>query len=175
MRDVKQTEPDPTNVLNCDSTMQVALADLLKTYGLDIQFVPENTAIPGSFFGEREAGLIENSLYLRFDTPVHSALHEACHYICMSPDRRTHLDTDAEGDFNEENGVCYLQILLAGQLSNMGAHRMMLDMDRWGYSFRLGSARAWFDDDAQDAILWLQRYGILDQTQQITRQYRLID
>jgi len=175
MRDVKQTEPDPTNVLNCDSTMQVALADLLKTYGLDIQFVPENTVIPGSFFGEREAGLIENSLYLRFDTPVHSALHEACHYICMSPNRRAHLDTDAEGDFNEENGVCYLQILLAGQLSNMGADRMMLDMDRWGYSFRLGSAKAWFDDDAEDAMLWLQRYGILDQTQQITGQYRLID
>jgi hypothetical protein len=57
----------------------------------------------------------------------------------------------------------------------MGSDRMMLDMDRWGYSFRLGSARAWFDNDADDANLWLQQYDIINQEQQITWQCRLID
>lgn len=175
MPDVKQTHPDPKNVLNCDGAMQLALSELLAPYGLVIQFISDAAIIPGSFFGEREAGLIGNSLYLRPDTPVHSALHEACHYICMSPDRRSQLDTDAEGDFDEENGVCYLQILLSNHLANMGSDRMMLDMDRWGYSFRLGSARAWFDNDADDANLWLQQYDIINQEQQITWQCRLID
>jgi hypothetical protein len=175
MPDVKQTDTAPTHVLNCDAAMQLALSDLLNPYGLVIQFVSDATNIPGSFFGGREAGLIGSLLYLRQDTPVHSALHEACHYICMSPDRRSKLDKDAEGDFDEENGVCYLQILLSNHLANVGSDRMMLDMDRWGYSFRLGSARAWFEADADDADLWLQHYDIINEEQQITWQCRLID
>ena len=31
----------------------------------------------------------------------------------------------------------------------------MQDMDAWGYSFRLGSSRAWFESDADDARGWL--------------------
>jgi hypothetical protein len=38
----------------------------------------------------------------------------------------------------------------------------MQDMDRWGYSFRLGSTRAWFAADAADACDWLVRHRILD-------------
>ncbi|MDT8370807.1 MAG: hypothetical protein RQ783_02315 [Gammaproteobacteria bacterium] len=141
---------------------QQQLAGLLKPYGLEIQFVADEDSIPGSFFGEREAGLIGNLLYLRHDTPIHSALHEACHYICMDPQRRAKLDTDAEGDYDEENGVCYLQILLADFLPNVGRERMMIDMDRWGYTFRLGSAKAWFEHDADDARQWLQSHHIID-------------
>jgi hypothetical protein len=40
---------------------------------------------------------------------------------------------------------------------------MQNDMDAWGYTFRLGSARAWFEGDAEDAYAWLQREGIVDQ------------
>ncbi len=99
---------------------------------------------------------------------MHSALHEACHYICMSPARRQALDTDAEGDYAEENGVCYLQIVLANLISDMGQNRMLKDMDAWGYSFRLGSARSWFEQDAEDALAWLQHYHILDQQHHAT-------
>jgi len=166
------SEKDSTNVLNCDSIMQQQLAQLLSPYGIEIEHVTDEKTIPGSFFGEREAGLIGNTLYLRHDTPVHSALHESCHYICMDPQRRAKLDTDAEGDFAEENGVCYLQILLADQLANVGRDRMMIDMDRWGYTFRLGSAKAWFEQDAEDASEWLLNYGIIDQQQQPTWQLR---
>jgi hypothetical protein len=166
-------QADPTTVLNCDSAMQLTLAGLLKPYGIVIKFVGDSDVIPGSFFGNREAGLMGNALYLRQDTPVHSALHEACHYICMSPTRRANLNTDAEGDFNEENGVCYLQILLSKYITIMDNERMMLDMDRWGYSFRLGSAKSWFETDAVDAKLWLERYGIINHTEEITWQYRL--
>jgi hypothetical protein len=37
----------------------------------------------------------------------------------------------------------------------------MTDMDAWGYSFRLGSARAWFERDADDARTFLRERGLL--------------
>jgi hypothetical protein len=52
---------------------------------------------------------------------------------------------------------------------------MMIDMDRWGYTFRLGSAQAWFEQDAEDALEWLLNYGIVDQQQQPTWQLRVND
>ena len=42
------------------------------------------------------AGLIGSRLFVRDDTPVHSLLHEGCHYICMDSARRARLDTDAD-------------------------------------------------------------------------------
>ncbi|MFW5451596.1 MAG: hypothetical protein ACKE9I_08360 [Methylophagaceae bacterium] len=164
---------DPTNVLNCDQQRQQQLATLLKPYGIEIEYVVDNNNIPGSFFGEREAGLIGNKLYLRYDTPIHSALHEVGHYICMDPQRRAKLDTNAEGDYDEENSVCYLQILLADQLPNVGQHRMMADMDSWGYTFRLGSAKAWFDHDAEEAKQWLISHNIINNNQRPTWNLRI--
>lgn len=138
-----------------------ALAALLARFGLSIRQSPEQAPIPGSFWGDEEAGLLGDSLVLRSDTPLHSILHEACHYVCMDAARRSGLDTDAGGDYDEENAVCYLQILLAGLLPGCGRERMLADMDAWGYSFRLGSARAWFEQDAADARAWLQRHGLI--------------
>lgn len=131
------------------------LRELLGGYGLVCEPVPDGCEIAGSFWGEREAGLVGARLLVRGDTPVHSALHEACHYVCMTPDRRAGLHTDAGGDYAEENAVCYLQILLADRLPGVGRQRLMRDMDAWGYSFRLGSAQAWFENDAEDARRWL--------------------
>jgi hypothetical protein len=138
-----------------------ALAALLARFGLSIRRSPDHAPIPGSFWGDEEAGLQDDSVVLRSDTPLHSILHEACHYVCMDTARRSGLDTDAGGDYDEENAVCYLQILLAGQLPGFGRERMLADMDAWGYSFRLGSARAWFEQDAADARAWLQRHGLI--------------
>lgn len=159
-------------VLNCNAQLTAQLQQLLGTFGIDIISVASGHAIPGSFFGEREAGLIGHQLFVRDDTPVHSALHEACHFICMDSQRRRKLDTDAEGDYDEENAVCYLQILLSDALPAMGRQRMLLDMDRWGYSFRLGSAAAWFEQDAQDARQWLESQNIIDENNRITGQLR---
>ena len=140
-----------------------ALERLLAGYGLRVERVAVGAAIPGTHWGEPEAGLVGHTLYLREDTPVHSALHEACHWICMPPERREGLHTDAGGDDDEENGVNYLSILLAGNLAGFGADRMLADMDAWGYTFRLGSARAWFERDAEDARAWLQARGLIDE------------
>jgi hypothetical protein len=52
-------------------------------------------------------------------------------------------------------------VLLAGELSAVGRARMLADMDSWGYSFRLGSTRAWFESDASDARAWLERHGVI--------------
>jgi hypothetical protein len=142
-------------VLLCSDIKLENLRSLLGRYGLAIETVNDNEPIPGSFWQPPEAGLVKNMLYIRNDTPVHSALHEACHYICMDSSRRENLHTDAGGTAIEENGVCYLQILLSDYLDEMGKTRMLKDMDEWGYSFRLGSAKAWFEQDAEDAFDWL--------------------
>jgi len=136
------------------------LAELLHHYQIDLVQVEPGSAIPGSYWGEPEAGIIGNRVYARPDTPLHSALHEASHVICMDAGRRTVLHTDAGGNYAEEDAVCYLQILLAGELGVPVAD-ICADMDEWGYTFRLGSARAWFERDADDALHWLVRHGLV--------------
>lgn len=141
---------------------RIAVASLLDRYGLRLGLVAPNETIPGSYWGETEAGLRGDRLYARLDTPLHSVLHEASHYICMTPERRAGLDGDAGGDDLEESAVCYLQVLLAGELRGVGVDRAFADMDAWGYSFRLGSTRAWFESDAEDARKWLRQHGVTD-------------
>jgi hypothetical protein len=148
-------------------------AALLRPFGLELSLLEKGTVIPGSYWGDREAGLIGNVLYCRQDTPVHSVLHEACHFICMDPARRIALDRDAGGDYDEENAVCYLQILLADYLTLMGAERMAADMDAWGYTFRLGSARAWFAEDAEDTRVWLKEKDLIDSHGAVTWRLRV--
>jgi hypothetical protein len=138
------------------------LAALLARYGLALTLVEAGAPIPGSYWGECEAGLQGERLFARSDTPVHSVLHEAGHFICMSAARRTALDTDAGGDDAEECAACYLQVLLADEVAGFGRDRLLADMDAWGYSFRLGSARDWFERDAEDARRWLRAHALTD-------------
>lgn len=140
---------------------RLELALLLDRFGLELVLMAPQTVIPGSYWGEREAGLIGSKIYARLDTPLHSVLHEGAHFVCMSPQRRTGLDTDAGGDDAEESAVCYLQILLAKTL-RFEPERMCGDMDAWGYSFRLGSAARWFAEDAEDARAWLLEQRLID-------------
>ena len=149
-----------------------SLSECLSRYGLQIQQVANGQTIDGSFWGDSEAGLVGNQLIIRADTPLHSALHEACHYICMDNNRRLGLHTDAGGDYDEENAVCYQQILLSDYIKGYSGNQMMKDMDQWGYSFRLGSAARWFNEDAQDALQWLQQHKLVDQLGQPTWQTR---
>ena len=138
-----------------------SLESLLRPYRLRVEWIVDDQAIPGSHWGESEAGLVGDVLYIRRDTPVHSALHEACHFICMDDERRASLHTDAGGVDLEECAVCYLQVLLAERLERYSRDQIFTDMDAWGYSFRLGSTRAWFEQDAADARQWLLRRGLL--------------
>lgn len=133
---------------------------LLARYGLRLERVDDQAAIPGSYWGAPEAGLVGAAVYVRTDTPLHSALHEAAHAICMDDVRRRGLDTDAGGDYAEENAVCFLQIVLAREIG-VPVREICGDMDAWGYAFRLGSAYAWFSGDADDARAWLLRRGLL--------------
>ena len=149
-----------------------SLQGLLRRYGLKLVVQARGQAITGSFWGDSEAGIVANEVYVRPDTPVHSLLHETCHTICMDKVRRTGLDRDAGGDDLEEAAVCYLQILLADEIEGVGRERLMRDMDAWGYSFRLGSARAWFQDDAEDAADWLRQHGLIDAAEMPTFKLR---
>lgn len=137
-----------------------APAALLAGYGLALARVPDGEAIPGSYWGECEAGLVGATVYARGDTPVHSLLHEACHLIVMPPERRALVHTDATDSVAEEDATCCLQILLADRLPGVGRARLMADMDAWGYTFRLGSAQAWFEHDAEDARAFLAERGL---------------
>lgn len=135
---------------------------LLARYGLAAVRVSGEAPIPASFWGDSEAGLAAAGIYFRSDTPVHSLLHELGHYVCMSAPRRRDLWRDAESDGAEECAVCYLQVLLAEALPGMGRHRCFDDMDAWGYSFREGSARAWFAGDGREARAWLLFHRLID-------------
>jgi len=147
--------------MTCSNLASGALAALFVEFGIEVCAVPAGAEIPGSFWGEPEAGIVERRLYVRPDTPIHSALHEGCHLICAGREGRRGLDTDAGGTYAEEDAVCYLQILLADRLPGVGREKIMADMDAWGYTFRLGSAAAWFAGDAEDAHAWLAERGLV--------------
>lgn len=148
------------------------LVKQLASYGLRLDTLAPEQEIPGSYWGESEAGLMAGTLYARPDTPLHSVLHEASHFICATPERRATLLRDAGGDDSEECAVCYLQILLADELPDVGRVALMRDMDDWGYSFRLGSTREWFERDAADAFAWLRANKIVDVSGRPTGQTR---
>jgi hypothetical protein len=145
-----------------------AVTQLLAGYGLTLRMVDASAPIPGSYWGESEAGLEANVLFARPDTPLHSVLHEGAHYICMTPQRRAALLRDAGGDDAEEAAVCYLQILLADALGATVRQQLYDDMNRWGYSFRLGCTRAWFEQDAMRERAWLLERALIDERQRLT-------
>jgi hypothetical protein len=141
---------------------QTAIRRLLSRYGVGLVVVPAGAPIPGSYWGEPEAGLSARRLYARADTPAHSLLHELGHFVCMTADRRVSLWRDAGGDTAEECAVCYLQVLLADGFEELGQARMLDDMDAWGYSFRQGTAERWFHGDGRSARRWLLDHGLID-------------
>ena len=152
----------PTNdVLRLADIGFVAPTALLAAHGLELIHVADAAPIPGSYWGDDEAGVIGHSVHARADTPVHSLLHEACHLLVLPPDRRAAVHTDATDSIEEEDATCYLQIVLADALPGVGRERLLADMDAWGYSFRLGSARAWFECDAAEAHALLVARGLL--------------
>lgn len=149
------------------------VAQLLTRYGLALEIIADQQPIPGSYWHEDEAGIIGLKVFARQDTPLHSILHESCHTICMDAERRAVLHTDACGDYSEEDAVCYLQIVLADYIPGVGRERMWQDMDRWGYTFRLGSAQRWFAEDAEDARAWLVQQGLLSASGAVTFRLRV--
>jgi len=149
-------------MLSISDVSDAAIVELLRRYDLELVEQPADAAISGSFWGDVEAGLIGRTVYVRADTPIHSLLHETCHVICMTADRRAALHRDAGGDDLEESAVCYLQLVLADYIEGVGRDRLMLDMDDWGYSFRLGNTRDWFQSDAEDAAEFLTNHGLLN-------------
>ena len=145
---------------------------LLARYELKLCVQANSEEITGSYWGDREAGIVGHDVFARTDTPVHSLLHESCHAICMTGERRTNLDRDAGGDDLEEAAVCYLQIVLANEIDGIDQPRLMSDMDSWGYSFRLGRTDRWFAGDAADARAWLIGNGLLNQEDRPTFRLR---
>lgn len=137
-------------------------AALLLRYGIVLFQVPDGEAIPGSYWGEPEAGVIGSNVYARGDTPVHSLLHEAAHLIVLPAERRAAVHTDATDSIEEEDAVCVLQALLGDALPGVGRARILADMDAWGYTFRLGSAQAYIDSDAGSSWQWLAARGLVD-------------
>lgn len=156
-----QTVHTSCDVLRVSELATDSIAGLLARFQLELVLLAHDAVIVGSYWGEPEAGLVGDRVYVRPDTPLHSLLHEASHAICMTADRRASLHTDAGGNDLEESAVCYMQIELAGCLPGVGRERLMQDMDTWGYSFRLGNTSSWFRTDASDARDWLTAHGLL--------------
>ena len=161
-----------SGVLTVADIGHAVLAEFLRRFGLELVVQPLGESITGSFWGESEAGVVGHSIFVRPDTPVHSFLHESCHVICMDSERRDRLDRDAGGDDLEESAVCYLQIVLADHIAGVGRERLMADMDAWGYSFRLGNTRAWFEQDAEDVIEFLVNHKLISESGEPTFKLR---
>jgi len=153
---------EPSTVLRYRDIDPQEIAELLALFQLEISITEGKRDIPGSYWGGEEAGMIGNQLYLRTDTPIHSILHECSHYICMDNERRISLHTNAYSDDDEENAVCYLQVLLAQKLPSISIERLFSDMDSWGYSFRLGSTKNWYLEDAFEARDWLLKNRLIN-------------
>ncbi|MBI2382747.1 MAG: hypothetical protein HYV18_01560 [Gammaproteobacteria bacterium] len=156
---MKSQPPDNVTCLR-DLNAEAVIA-FLTARRLAPVLLPDGADLPGSYWGAPEAGLIGNRLYIRPDTPVHSILHTACHWLCMDDARRVSVHTNAGGDDLEEVAVCYLQCLLADLLPGYSRERLFADMTAWGYSFRLGSPGRWFAEDSDDAQGWLLARGFL--------------
>ena len=137
-------------------------AALLARHGLQLARVADGAPIPGSYWGEPEAGIVGSVVHARGDTPVHSLLHEAAHLIVLPPERRAPVHTDATDSVEEEDAVLVLQALLADEIPAVGRIRILEDMDAWGYTFRLGSARAYVEHDADAAWAWLAARDLVD-------------
>jgi hypothetical protein len=150
-----------TFVMRCAALDGASIGRLLGRYGIEGVSIAAGQPIPGSYWGAPEAGITGNRLGFTPDTPVHSLLHELAHYVCMDSQRRERVDTDAGGDDDEECAVCYLEVLLAPLLPPFDTERCLADMDAWGYSFREGSASAWFAGDGRDARDWLIRRRLI--------------
>jgi hypothetical protein len=150
------------HVLRLGEAHWAAATALLGSLGLTLERVADGAAIPGSYWGEEEAGVIGSRVLARADTPLHSVLHEACHLLVAPSERRQRIHTDSSDSQLEEDATCYLQILLADALPAFGRERACADMDAWGYSFRLGCARVWFEQDAEDARAALMEWGVID-------------
>jgi hypothetical protein len=163
---------DVADVLRVGREPHPSILALTRRFGLELRHLAPHESLPGSYWGDAEAGLRGEVLYVRGDTPLHSLLHELSHFVCMSDERRAGLDRDAGGDDAEECAVCYLQILLADEIPILGRERMFEDMDAWGYTFRLGSARAWFQQDAVEANIWLRENRLIDASDRPTFQIR---
>ena len=152
----------PLDVVRLRELCSADVQRLSARYGVALQCLGDAAALSHSFWGAPEAGISHAGVQLRPDTPAHSLLHELCHIVCMTAERRAALQRDAGGDVAEECAVCYLQVLLADRLPGFGAARCLRDMDAWGYSFREGSAAAWFDGDGRAARSWLCSHGLID-------------
>ncbi len=154
-------------LLLCDVNFN-DVATLLARYGLHLERVADGAPIPGSYWGDPEAGVIASTVYARNDTPLHSVLHEAAHLIVLPPERRIAIHTDATDSIEEEDAVCVLQALLGDALPGIGRDRIHADMDAWGYTFRLGCARAYFEHDAENSWRWLASRGLIDTERQLS-------
>ena len=149
------------DVLRLSDTHEVE--PLLARFQLGLRRVAAQATIPGSYWGDSEAGLIADHLYARSDTPLHSIVHETAHFVCMTPERRRRLFKDAGGDDTEENAVCYLQVLMATELSCISRPRLFQDMDTWGYSFRLGSTERWFHASGCQRFMIVERHTVTNE------------
>jgi len=149
-------------VLRARDFPQSALQECLSQLAVIPLWIPDDAAIPGSYWGAPEAGIHNQQLMVRQDTPLHSLLHEAGHLACANRLGRRLTASDSGSDDDEECAVCYLQVLLAEHLPPPASReRLFTDMDAWGYSFREGSAERWFHGDGEDARRWLADRGLI--------------
>ena len=152
--------------------MQLPPPSLLAGFGLRLVLLPAGADIPGTYWGAPEAGLSGDQLFVRPDTPVHSVLHEAAHFLCMPPSAAPACTGTRAATWPRRtpSATCRSCWERSSGAAGWSRERLFADMDAWGYSFRLGSTRRWFEEDADEALAWLRDRGLVHVTGNAIRQ-----
>lgn len=134
---------------------------LFVVYGFWLYYVVFGELIFGSYWGELEVGIIVSNVYVCDDMFVYLMLYEVCYLIVLLLEWCVQVYIDVIDLVVEEDVICYLQIVLVGQLFGVGSQWLMVDMDVWGYMYWLGFMKVWFEQDVEDVKVWLVECGLL--------------
>ena len=126
------------------------VAALLARYGLAARARRRRRADPRQLLGRTRSRPDRPRVHARDDTPVHSLLHEAAHLIVLPPERARRAYRRHRFGRGRRRRL-RAAVAARRRPARRRPRALMADMDAWGYTFRLGSARAYFERDAEDA------------------------
>ncbi len=146
-----------------------------RAYGARLERVPAGAAIPGSYWGDTEAGLdrqhrVRARRHARAFVPARAlSLHlHGRRAPCRARDRRRRHATTRSA----ASATCRC---CSPSGSTASAQRAACaTWTRGATRFREGSARAWFDGDGAHARAWLLDHGLVDSAGQPTLRLRVV-
>lgn len=134
---------------------EVLVVVLFVCFDLWFECVVDGELIFGSFWGDEEVGIIGIIVYVCGDMLVYLLLYEVCYLIVLLLECCVVVYIDVIDLIEEEDVICYLQIVLVDVFLGVGCDWLMVDMDVWGYLFWFGLICVWFEQDVENVCQFL--------------------